>query len=188
MPVQTKTRALTTTECAVLGLLTRGPMSGYDLKKAIESSVGYFWAPAKSQIYAVLPRLVEAGYATSKKVAQSQRPDKQVYRITARGREAFTDWIDEVPTPPEPNRNLLLLKLYFGDLSSPERLAEHVRERRAAAQKLKDELTAFDADPCDDPELDFHANLTRRYGHAVVNAIIRWADETERELASRGET
>ena len=188
MPVRTKTQTLTTTECAVLGLLTRGPMSGYDLKKAVETSVGYFWAPAKSQIYAVLPRLVEAGYATSKKVAQPQRPDKQVYRITAHGREVFKKWIDDTPTPPEPNRNLLLLKLYFGDLSSPERLAEHVRERRSAAQELKAELQAFDAAPCGDPELDFHANLTRRYGHAVVSAIIRWAEETERELAKRGET
>jgi len=181
MPVRTKPETLTTTECAVLGLLTRRAMSGYDLKRAIETSVGYFWAPAKSQIYAVLPRLVEAGYATSRKVAQSQRPDKQVYRITRRGRAAFREWVEETPTPPEPNRNLLLLKLYFGDLSSPERLAEHVRDRREAAEKLKAELKAFDAAPCD-PRLDFYANLTRRYGHAVVDAIIRWADETEREL------
>ena len=181
MPVQTRPETLKTTECAVLGLLTRRAMSGYDLKKAIETSVGYFWAPARSQIYTVLPRLVQAGYATSRKVAQSQRPDKQVYRITRRGRAAFKDWVEETPTPPDPNRNLLLLKLYFGDLSSPERLAEHVRERRAAAEKLKAELEAYDAAPCD-PRLDFYANLTRRYGHAVVDAIIRWADETEREL------
>jgi DNA-binding PadR family transcriptional regulator len=186
MPVRTITETLTTTECAVLGLLTRRAMSGYDLKKAIETSVGYFWGPAKSQIYAVLPRLVEAGYATSRKVAQSQRPDKQVYRITARGREAFKEWIDEPPSPPQPNRNPLLLKLYFGDLSSPERLAEHVRERRLAAEQLKAELTAFDAGP-HDPQLDFYANLTRRYGHAYADAIIRWADETERELARRSE-
>jgi PadR family transcriptional regulator AphA len=186
MPARTITEALTTTECAVLGLLTRRAMSGYDLKKAIETSVGYFWGPAKSQIYAVLPRLVEAGYATSKKVAQSQRPDKQVYRITARGREAFKEWIAEPPSPPQPNRNPLLLKLYFGDLSSPEKLAEHVHERRVAAEQLKAELTAFDAGP-HDPQLDFYANLTRRYGHASANAIIRWADETLRELARRRE-
>jgi PadR family transcriptional regulator AphA len=186
MPARTITEALTTTECAVLGLLTRRAMSGYDLKKAIETSVGYFWGPAKSQIYAVLPRLVEAGYATSKKVAQSHRPDKQVYRITARGRKVFKEWIDEPPSPPQPNRNPLLLKLYFGDLSSPEKLAEHVHERRAAAEQLKAELTAFDAGP-HDPQLDFYANLTRRYGHVFADAIIRWADETLGELARRRE-
>jgi PadR family transcriptional regulator, regulatory protein AphA len=184
MPVQTTAETLTTTECAVLGLLTRRAMSGYDLRRAIETSVGYFWAPARSQIYAVLPRIVDAGYATSRRVAQSRRPDKQVYRITRRGRAAFKEWVEETPTPPEPNRNLLLLKLYFGDLSSPERLAEHVRERRGAAEKLRAELEAFDAAPSD-PRLDFYANLTRRYGHAVVDAIISWADETERALGRR---
>jgi PadR family transcriptional regulator AphA len=185
MPVRTTEETLTTTECAVLGLLTRGPRSGYDLKKAIEGSIGYFWAPAKSQIYAVLPRLVESGYAKSRKVAQLQRPDKQVYRITPRGRQALKEWIENTPTPPEPNRNLLLLKLYFGELTSPESLAEHVRERRAAAEQLRAELNAFDTAP-HDSDLDFYANLTRRYGHAYVDAIIRWADETERELVERG--
>jgi DNA-binding PadR family transcriptional regulator len=48
MPVRTKAATLTVTEVAVLGLLTRGPMSGYDLKKSAETSVGYFWDPAKS--------------------------------------------------------------------------------------------------------------------------------------------
>ncbi|HYZ18286.1 MAG TPA: PadR family transcriptional regulator [Gaiellaceae bacterium] len=187
MPVGTKEETLTATECAVLGLLTRGPMSGYDLKKAIDGSVGYFWGPAKSQIYAVLPRLVEAGYATSRKVAQSQRPDKQVYRITALGREALRRWIEDTPTPPEPDRNTLLLKLFFGEVSSPDVLAEHVRERRESAQRLKDELEVIDAAP-HDAELDFYSNLTRRYGHRWADAVIAWADEAERELVKRSDS
>jgi PadR family transcriptional regulator AphA len=186
MPVRTREETLTTTECAVLGLLTRGPMSGYDLKKAIDGSVGYFWGPAKSQIYAVLPRLVESGYATGRKVAQSQRPDKQVYRITTRGRQALKDWIEDTPTPPEPDRNTLLLKLFFGEVSSPEILAEHVRERRESASRLKAQLEAIDAGP-NDPDLDFYSNLTRKYGHRWADAVIAWADEVERELQERGE-
>ena len=57
---------LTATEAALLGLLRKGPMSGYDLRKDVERSVGYFWAPAKTQIYATLPRLVEAGRDAAK--------------------------------------------------------------------------------------------------------------------------
>jgi PadR family transcriptional regulator, regulatory protein AphA len=186
MPVRTKGLTLTTTEVAVLGLLTRCPMSGYDLKKAIEGSVGYFWAPAKSQIYAVLPRLVEAGFATSKKIAQSQRPDKQVYRITTRGRKALKAWIEETPAPPDPGRNTLLLKLFFGDLSSPELLAAHVRERRQEMEQLKRELDEIDA-RVGKNEKDFYSNLTRRYGHRYADAIIRWAKEVEEDLAARGE-
>jgi PadR family transcriptional regulator AphA len=184
MPVQTKRATLTTTEVAVLGLLTRRPMSGYDLKKTVDRSVGYFWSPAKSQIYAVLPRLVEAGFATSRKIAQSQRPDKQVYRITPRGRRALEDWIAESPAPSEPARNPLLLKLFFGEVSSPEVLLEHVRERREQAERLKAELEAIDA-RTEDPEKDFFSNLTRRYGHSFADAIISWAEEVEEDLRAR---
>ena len=56
---------LTATEAALLGLLRKGPMSGYDLRKDVERSVGYFWAPAKTQIYATLPRLVESGFCAT---------------------------------------------------------------------------------------------------------------------------
>src|SRR6187200_2014064 len=77
---------LTATEAAVLGLLADGEQSGYDLRRCAERSVGYFWAPARSQIYAVLPRLVEAGLARRRHVRQDTRPDKRLYRITAAGR------------------------------------------------------------------------------------------------------
>src|SRR6478736_174107 len=97
MTVRTSNRTLTTTDAAILGVLSWGPMSGYDVKKTVDSSVGYVWGPAKSAIYAVLPRLVEDGLATARKVAQSQRPDKVVYRITKAGREALRSWIEDTP-------------------------------------------------------------------------------------------
>jgi PadR family transcriptional regulator, regulatory protein AphA len=76
---------LTATEAALLGLLQKGPMSGYDLRKDVERSIGYFWAPAKTQIYSTLPRLVEAGFATQQRVVQAARPDKVSYRqVSAR--------------------------------------------------------------------------------------------------------
>jgi PadR family transcriptional regulator, regulatory protein AphA len=187
MPVQTTPgTTLTTTECAVLGLLTRRPMSGYDLKKAIEGSVGYFWDSAKSQIYAVLPRLVEQGYATSRIVPQSPRPDKEVYRITRRGRRALTEWIERTPTLPAPARNPLLLKIFFGEHSSPEVLLEQVRERRREAEQLKEELAAIEETA--GGEHDFYPALTREYGRQYADAIIRWATKAERKLARRSGT
>jgi len=187
MPVRTKTATLTVTEVAVLGLLTPGPMSGYELKKYAEASVGYFWDPAKSQIYAVLPRLVEAGYATSRKVAQEQRPDKQVYRITRRGREALRDWIELTPPPPDPARNALLLKVFFGDLADPAAVLEQVRARREAAEELKAELDEID-ERSTGRDRDFYPSLTRSYGQHWADAVIRWAKEVERRIDERGET
>jgi DNA-binding PadR family transcriptional regulator len=185
MPVRTKTAQLTTTEAAVLGLLSQSPRSGYDLKKAVESSVGYFWAPAKSQIYAVLPRLVESGYASVRKVAQEQRPDKSVYRLTRAGRAALKEWIEETPMPPDPGRNPLLIKLFFGDVVAPEVLIGHLRQRRREAEELRAILEEIDARA--DPG-HLHSALTRGWGLEYAKAFIRWAKRAERELAARSET
>jgi PadR family transcriptional regulator, regulatory protein AphA len=178
MSVRTKTAELTTTEAAVLGLLSHGPRSGYDLRKAVELSVGYFWGPAKSQIYAVLPRLVESGLASVKKVAQDQRPDKSVYRLTPAGRAALKTWIEETPAPPDPDRNPLLLKVFFGDIASPDILARHIRERRLEAETLRSFLE-------DLQEEDLHTKLTIRWGLEYAGAVIRWAKHAERQLDRR---
>ena len=175
MTARTKTAQLTTTEAAVLGLLSHGPRSGYDLRKDVESSVGYFWGPAKSQIYAVLPRLVESGYASVRKVAQDQRPDKSVYRLTRAGREALKRWIEETPAPPDPDRNPLLLKVFFGEVASQEVLVEHIRQRRLEADALRTYLEEIEED-------DLHARLTIRWGLEYAGAVIRWAKRAEREL------
>jgi PadR family transcriptional regulator, regulatory protein AphA len=182
MPVRTRTASLTTTEAAVLGLLSHGPRSGYEMRKAVESSVGLFWAPAKSQVYAVLPRLVEAGFATVRRVAQEQRPDKSVYRLTRAGRAALKAWIKETPMPPEPARSLLLTKVFFGDIVSPDVLVGHIRQRRQEAEQLRSILQEIDAKA--DPG-DLHRALTRAWGLEYTTALIRWAKRAEREL-SRG--
>jgi PadR family transcriptional regulator AphA len=180
MAAQTGNPALTTTEAAILGVLTGGAMSGYDLKKAIDTSVGYFWGPARSGIYAVLPRLVASGFATSREVAQSGRPDKRLYRITAAGRKALRSWIEDTPAPPDPDRNPLLIKLFFGALTSPDVLSAQIRQRREEAERLDRALHQFDREA--DPD-ELYGALTRDWGHEYARAVDRWARKAEAALA-----
>src|ERR671934_2730282 len=88
-------KELSYTEYAVLGLLTFGERSGYDLDALAKRTIGFFWRPAKSKIYVSLPRLVERGLASASPVAQEKRPDKTVYRITSAGRRGR-----RAPAPP----------------------------------------------------------------------------------------
>jgi PadR family transcriptional regulator AphA len=178
-----RTIELTTTEYAVLGLLSRGgERSGYDLRKEVDRNVGYFWAPTRSQIYAVLPRLAESGHLRVRRVAQRDRPDKQLYRITKRGLAALRDWLDAGAVP-EAARNPFLLKVFFGGLASREAMIEQIRGRRRDAEQLKRELVRLDADAADDRD-DLFPSLTRRYGFEYADAVIRWARAAERELAA----
>jgi DNA-binding PadR family transcriptional regulator len=175
---------VTATEAALLGLLLKRPMSGYDLQKEVDRSVGYFWSPAKTQIYATLPKLVAAGLATQERVVQDARPDKTVYAITHEGRNALRAWIDEAPLAGPQGRNLLLLKVFFGSIADPDSLVAQIRERREEAELLREELRRLDEEPGakDEP---FQA-LTRRYGLAYAEAIARWAEDAERELERLG--
>jgi DNA-binding PadR family transcriptional regulator len=169
----------------VLGLLAcSGERSGYDLQQIARGSVGYFWAPARSQIYAVLPRLVTSGLAEPLDLVQGRGPAKRRYRITEAGREALERWLEDGPIGPEPDRNLLLLKVFFGDFMRPERLREQIRERRLEAEQLKAELAEIEEDPAERGPAGRFAALTRRYGNEWADAVIRWADHAERSLAS----
>ena len=173
---------LTPTEYAVLGLLTSGEQSGYDLQKYAERSVGYFWTPAKSRIYATLPRLVNAGLVRRRDVVQSGRPNKQLYRLTRAGEEELRRWIAEEPLEPETSRNTLLVRIFFGDVAAPEEVLAHIRQRRAEAEQLKAELEAMDAERQD----DVYPRLTRLYGLEYAKATIRWAKAAEQLLADPG--
>jgi DNA-binding PadR family transcriptional regulator len=170
---------ISATEATLLGLLARGgELSGYDLQRRSETSPGLPWTPAKSRIYAVLPQLVARGYATSREVVQTPRPNKQLYRVTKAGRTALLAWLEEPPVF-EPERAPILLKLYFGDLVEPEVLLSHVRKVRAEVGELKQRL---DAAPAAD---DAYAELTKRQALEWARAMIRWSSAAEQELLER---
>jgi DNA-binding PadR family transcriptional regulator len=171
----------------VLGLLSDGEQSGYDLKKRADTSVGYFWAPARSRIYAILPRLVEAGLVRRRDVRQEGRPDKQLYRLTAEGRRALVAWLSDSPGELGLDSNLLLLKLFFGELAGPEALIEQVRARRQEIERFRAELRTIDAELPRGDRDDLYPRLTRMYGLAWADAVIAWAKAAERELARAGE-
>jgi DNA-binding PadR family transcriptional regulator len=114
-------------------------------------------------------------------VRQSTRPDKQLYRVTRAGQEALRAWLD-LPVDPEPGHNVLLLKLFFGGHGDSAVMLEHVRARRRDAERLKRELLEIEGQARRTPEDRFPA-LTRRYGLEYADALIRWADWAEGQLA-----
>jgi PadR family transcriptional regulator, regulatory protein AphA len=181
---QRRTVGLSTTEFSVLGLLSYGEHSGYDLKKKAEAGVGYVWTAAKSHIYAVLPRLVEGGFATARRVEQSSRPDKQVYRITKRGEKAFRKWLEEPVEERPGSRSPFLLKIFFAREMSREALVAHVERRRDEAARELAEYREIEERIRDDAA-SYFGYVTLRWGIAQAEAWIGWADEILLELEER---
>jgi DNA-binding PadR family transcriptional regulator len=178
---RTTVPTLTTTEAAVLALLAiEGENSPYDLLKFVGKAIGYIWAPAKTHLYSLLPRLVSDGLATRRRLAQRNRPDKQLYRITKQGREALDAWLQTI----EPDAlDAFYLRVFVGGLMPRERVAEHVREFKRVTEERLDEYRRIEPTNTRRGHDEFHYFLLRR-GIDGAELDLRWADWMLGELAA----
>jgi PadR family transcriptional regulator, regulatory protein AphA len=175
---------LTRTELCALGLLAwRGESSGYELHKVAERSIGFIWAPARSQLYAVLKRLAAAGLVGGRHVVQADRPDKQMFSVTEAGTAALRDWLDGVEAIEPEDRDGVLLKLFFGAFGDAEASRRQLLDYR---QRVSDRLVTYrDIERTFDGERETAALRrlqTLRLGIALMQASLSWADETLQAL------
>src|SRR2546429_5742806 len=83
---QTTARRANTSRYAILGVLSRRPMSGYDVKKLIERSIAHFWSESYGQIYPILNRLAAEGLAERRREGQPGQPDRPAHSLPSNGR------------------------------------------------------------------------------------------------------
>ena len=85
------TAKLTPTSYVVLGMVAmRGPSTSYDLKRAVQNSVGYFWPFPHAQLYSEPKRLVELGMLEVESEEDGRR--RQTYTVTPLGMAALRFW------------------------------------------------------------------------------------------------
>ena len=87
------------THFAILGFLTHGPMSGYDIKKLVEESTENFWSESFGQLYPALRRLTQVGLIEKNEEPSLGGRPRHIDNINDRGRAALTAWLRE-PTAP----------------------------------------------------------------------------------------
>ncbi|MCP3404864.1 PadR family transcriptional regulator [Bradyrhizobium sp. CCGB01] len=93
---------------AILACLTERPMTGYELAKTFDSSIGFFWKADHQQIYRELSKLRDRGYIQGREVVQSGKPNKLIYTLTPEGRTALRHWAARPSTPPSIKDDLLV--------------------------------------------------------------------------------
>ncbi len=99
---------------AILVLLTERPMTGYELAKTFDTSIGFFWRADHQQIYRELARLRDRDHIQGREVVQSGKPNKLVYTLTSEGRAALRQWAAR-PSSPASIKDDLLVRLYALD-------------------------------------------------------------------------
>ncbi|MCA4134562.1 PadR family transcriptional regulator [Arthrobacter sp. M4] len=179
-------------EVILLGLLSTGDRTGYDVWKWLEGHGPFVGYMAKtSQIYRQLGKLVEWGWATSFPDPRSSGPDAKLYRITDRGRDTLREWINSPYVPsPRPLDPDFQVRLRFAGSIGPEKALELVqieleyrKAREASIDRTFDEvLVSADAAAREREWQKEWFLIQNERGHYMVSNLIAWLEATERRL------
>ena len=164
---------------AILACLTERPMTGYELAKTFDNSIGFFWKADHQQIYRELTKLRDRGHIQGREVVQSGKPNKLVYTLTAEGRAALRHWAAR-PSSPVSMKDDLLVRLYALDSVDIEPLRddlmarmEHHRDRAARYERiLNKRFPQGTAAPADTGKL-----LLLRMGLRHERGVAEWCEE-----------
>src|SRR5215472_16867048 len=104
-----------------MGLLdTCGPATPYQLKQVAQESIFHFWSIPHTQLYTECARLAEDGLLEEHREEAGRR--RRVYRVSASGRKALSQWRADPDTELYELRDPGLLKLFCG--AKPAAVAE----------------------------------------------------------------
>jgi len=167
---------------AILSLLARAPLSGYDIAREMKKPHSFFFGQAQfGRIYPELARLEAAKLVTLHIVEQRGKPDRKVYSLLALGRLELEQWVVS-PTPTLEARTEFLIKAHSLWLADPGQaliqflaqehshranLAAYTAELERLEQQWGDKLALL-ATP------DFGDYLTVKRGVGYEQEYIAW--------------
>ena len=170
----------------ILGLLNYTDKTGYEIMAVFRDSLSHFWTAQTSQIYRELKVMETAGWIVETHVAQTGKPDKNVFSITPMGREELLYWLRENNLP-QGFRNPFLMKTFFlGELPVEENLAFFRALRDAAVFPDEGKKAAASADFYQQaiayPEKAVYWRLTIEFGRMYEKMQREWCDYCIRTL------
>ena len=157
-----------------LGMLTEGEASGYDLKKAFESSFGHCFAAGYGSIYPALASLAENGCVDCEEIPQEGKPDRKVYRITDKGWEELLKELAN-PAPSHKVRSEFLAQMAFAHLMTAEQVQTVLDSRIEDAERNLKFIGDFE-NSCD---CDWPAGVqfTLGFGRAMLQTMKEYVEQ-----------
>ena len=163
-----------------LGMLTHGEASGYDLKKAFESSFAHCFAAGFGSIYPALATLSEQGLVSCEEVPQEGKPDRKVYRITPKGMEHLLQELDN-PAPTHKIRSEFLATMCFANLMTPEQVQTVLDSRIEDADRNLQLIDEFEHS-CDE-ELSAGVKFTIEFGRTMLRTMRDFVEQNRHMFA-----
>ena len=167
-----------TTAYIILGLLSHESSSGYDLKKKIDRMISMFWDVGYGQLYPTLKTLEDEGHITGTSEKSLKGPDRNIYDITASGRQKLSDWLAQAEAK-EYIRYEIMLKLFFGNQLSPAENIKKIEDFKSLHEKdleliklYKHNLKEYFYSSPD----HLYYYLTVLFGEYIYKAYLDWSD------------
>jgi len=171
------------TSYVILGMLAGQARSGYDIKQFADVSTRHFWAVSYGPIYPELKRLTQQGLIAVQEANQGDRR-RNLYRLTAPGREALERWTADPAVTGCEIRDEMLLKLFFADATGQAERLRLVRAMRARHEATAATLRLLEAPARKGTSRMHHEVLT--YGIGLHTWCAGWCAQLEARL-TRGE-
>ncbi|MFI6907910.1 PadR family transcriptional regulator [Nonomuraea sp. NPDC050394] len=163
----------------VLGLLSEGPASGYDLLKLFDASLSNVWPATQSQLYTELGKLAEAGLVSVS--AEGPRGRKE-YAVTEEGLAELRRWITDVE-PAGTIRSDMLLRVFFLAQVDPEQARAYIRRQAEIGRKGLEHLESireFLEGGTDN--LSVYGRLALEWGLRFTRTQQEWAEWAEKQI------
>lgn len=169
-------------ELAVLGLLHDAPMHGYELRKQLNSLLGWGRVLSYGTLYPCLKVLGKSGYIMVEEpegVPGRGRRARIVYRLTAEGKEFFAQSLEDSGPATWDDDNFGVRFAFFARTDSPTR----VRILEGRRSRLEDRLESVrQAAQSRRERVDSYTLELQRHGLESVEREVRWLTELiERE-------
>jgi DNA-binding PadR family transcriptional regulator len=179
---------LSATAYVILGMVSREPRSGYEIKALVDETTRFFWAASYGQIYPELKRLSEAGLVEGRDEPRGERK-RTVYAITADGEDELKDWLRRPPETFE-MREEGLLKLFFAGVLPREEAARILRAMREYRLELAERLRDIEpkAQEKDDAAGDPYPLMVLRGGIEFNEWFADWCQRMEASLLGSAAT
>jgi DNA-binding PadR family transcriptional regulator len=169
----------------LLGLLNYEPMTGYELDKEFNETLGYFWQARGNQIYRELDTMEKNGWLTSERVIQTEKPNKRVYSITEKGKTEFMEWLSLPETDINNAMNVksvFLLRVFFAGETGKEQALELLRSYRdvciARNNELNEPFKKVEKEEVYFPKQAVFWKLTALYGEIITKARLEWVKKS----------
>ena len=170
-------------DCVILGLLSHEDLTGYEIKKRIDTGLKLFWSASFGSIYPTLKELVMNGLALVSDTAEKDR-NKITYSITKQGRQHLKKWLLK-PVEKDELRYETLLKLFFADGADVKTAIRHVEnfEAKTAGGLSFLKIMVKNLESIGDANrTHLYYLLTAKFGVRTYEAYLEWCDEIKKIL------